>query len=99
MIDVGTSGHGSDGGVFANSQFDAAMHNNHLHMPTFKRLPGVTYSLPYVLVADNAFPLRTNLMKPYAGKNRPYRESVFNYQLARTCSKPNSETGNMTSHK
>jgi len=52
LYNVGSSGHGSDGGVFANSQFDAAMHNNQLHMPTFERLPGVTYSLPYVLVAN-----------------------------------------------
>jgi len=40
--------------------------------------------VPYVLVADNAFPLTSYLMKPYAGevpKGSPKR--VFNYRLSR----------------
>ena len=83
VVDVGASGRESDGGVFANSQFNTALRNNSLQMPVAEKLPGTNISAPYVIVADNAFPLRTNLMKPFAGRNLPYRESVFNYRLSR----------------
>lgn len=83
MVDVGASGRESDGGVFGNSEFDSALRGNKLHIPDSSSLPGTQCTLPFVFVADNAFPLRPNLMKPFAGKNLPFKESVFNYRLSR----------------
>jgi len=83
MVDIGACGRQSDGGVFANSQFDAALKNCTLNIPQSEILPGSRRVAPFVFVADNAFPLRTNIMKPYAGRNLPYKESVFNYRLSR----------------
>jgi hypothetical protein len=47
-------------------------------------LPGSETPIPYVLVADDAFPLTSYLMKPYAGKlTKGSAKSVFNYRLSR----------------
>lgn len=40
--------------------------------------------LPYVFVADSAFALTENMLKPYAGiHNKGSKERVFNYPLSR----------------
>jgi hypothetical protein len=42
--------------------------------------------LPYVLVADDAFLLTTNLMKPYAGEStKGSLKTVYNYKLTEAC--------------
>lgn len=49
-------------------------------------IPGTTSPvLPHVIVADEAFPLRTNMLRPYPGRNLPGSEkkSVYNYRLSR----------------
>jgi hypothetical protein len=38
---------------------------------------------PYVFVADDAFPLSNNIMKPYASRNLTHEQRVFNYRLSR----------------
>lgn len=43
-----------------------------LPFPTPKPLPGTrSPNLPYVIVGDEAFPLRTNMLRPYPGRNLP----------------------------
>lgn len=32
---------------------------------------GTSQPLPYVIVGDEAFPLRENMMRPYPGRNLP----------------------------
>ncbi|KAJ8946584.1 hypothetical protein NQ314_008839 [Rhamnusium bicolor] len=65
-IDVGAYGKNSDGGIFKNSNLGRGLNNNTLHIPPAKQLPGSNEILPFVIVGDEAFPLRTNLMKPYS---------------------------------
>ena len=36
-----------------------------------------------VIVGDDAFPLKTYLMKPYPGANLTYDEKIYNYRLSR----------------
>jgi hypothetical protein len=36
-----------------------------------------------VIVGDNAFPLKTYLIKPYPGANLAYDKKIYNYRLSR----------------
>jgi len=39
--------------------------------------------MPYVLLADNAFPLQKHILKPYSSRNLIHDERIFNYRLSR----------------
>eukprot|EP00102_Acyrthosiphon_pisum_P012012 XP_008180991.1 PREDICTED: uncharacterized protein LOC103308758 [Acyrthosiphon pisum] len=82
--DIGCQGRISDGGVFRNTTLFKKIENNLLLLPADQPLPTKTLPMPYVIVADDAFALSTNIMKPYPG---PYAkgsvERVFNYRLSR----------------
>ena len=83
IIDVGAAGRESDGGVFARSDFGKMFSGDQLDMPDSANLPGTQTPLPFVCVADAAFPLRNNLMKPYGGKQLSRQQMIFNYRLSR----------------
>lgn len=39
--------------------------------------------IPYYLAGDDAFPLETNVMKPYSQRNLSEEKRIFNYRLSR----------------
>ena len=45
--------------------------------------PGFHHSLAHAFVADEAFPLKTLLMRPYPGRELDDRKRVYNYRLSR----------------
>ena len=70
MIDLGDVGRHSDGGVLAHSNFGQALEDNSLSFPAPRPLPGTTQlEVPYIIVVNEAFPLRTNMLRPYPGRN------------------------------
>lgn len=86
-VDVSCNGRVSDGGVLRDSTLGTAMFGdsdtNMLNVPRPRPLPGRPYPVPFVVVADDAFPLRRNLMKPYPLRNLSGEQQVFNYHLSR----------------
>lgn len=84
-VDVGAYGGNSDGGVFANSNFGHLWLTNSktLQLPKDRPFPQTNKILPLVLVADEAFPLKENILRPFPGKNLSLRERIFNYRLSR----------------
>lgn len=82
FVDIGAYGRNSDSGVLSHSQFGQALLNNELRIPEPKILPGSDVLVPHVVVADGAFPLRSNLLRPYTG-NLNDSQRVFNYRLSR----------------
>ncbi|GFY11884.1 DDE Tnp4 domain-containing protein [Trichonephila clavipes] len=54
-----------------------------MNIPEAAALPGSASKLPFVIVADDAFPLMPNIMKPYPGSNLSKECLVFNYRLSR----------------
>ena len=85
VVDVGGYGGSSDGGILAHSIFGQRLLDGTLHLPEDTQLPGAAHlgRQPHVFVADEAFPLRRNVMRPFPGKHLTRKERVFNYRLSR----------------
>jgi hypothetical protein len=83
FVDIGCNGRVSDGGVFASTQLSRGLQNSTLNLPEPSCLPGRQKPTPYVIIADDAFPLQVNLMKPYPYRCPEMMYRVFNYRLSR----------------
>ena len=82
-VDVGCQGRISDGGVFNHTSLHHAIENNDAGLPTDAPYPGQQQPMPYAMVADEAFPLRSYIMKPFAQRNLTERQRIYNYILSR----------------
>lgn len=82
-IEVGGYGKQSDGGTFRHSSLFHLMESRQLHIPQDTVLPTTDISAPYVFVADDAYPLLNNLLKPYKGRNLTAEQEYFNMRLSR----------------
>ena len=81
--DVGANGSASDAGVFNNSALRPALEENRLGFPPPEPLRGDDRDMPFFLVGDDAFPLRSWMMKPYSRRGMDHKERIFNYRLSR----------------
>ncbi|XP_062331214.1 uncharacterized protein LOC134031547 [Osmerus eperlanus] len=84
-VDVGGFGSNSNGGIFANSQLGKALQAGDLDVPPPALLPSAPElgHVPYVVVADEAFPMKPYLLRPYPGRHLQEDMRVFNYRLSR----------------
>lgn len=82
-INVGAEGRNSDGGVFNNTKLYEALENKTLNIPSDRSLPMRDKAIPFVMVADDAFAMKSYLLKPYAFNNLSVEERIFNYRLSR----------------
>lgn len=78
-------GRNSEGSIFKHSNFGKKLLGNEFGFPPSKALPGSNQVLPHVIIGDEAFPLCTNLMRPYSREAAQGDEEkkVFNYRLSR----------------
>uniref|UniRef100_A0A3B3T7M1 DDE Tnp4 domain-containing protein n=1 Tax=Paramormyrops kingsleyae TaxID=1676925 RepID=A0A3B3T7M1_9TELE len=85
VVDVGAYGRSSDGGTLAASTFGRALCQGSLGIPVDKPLPGAEHlgPIPYVFVADEAFPLRRHMMRPHPGQKIGREQRLYNYRLSR----------------
>ena len=89
FVDIGDYGSNVDGAIFTRSAFGQALLDGDLDFPGPKEL--LKYpeggGLPHCIVADEAFPLRHDIMRPYSRGNRKIKltreEQIFNYRLSR----------------
>lgn len=58
-----------------------------VNTPPPTELPGTANKEHYVLIADEAFPLQTNLLKPFARRDQEHDmlKKIYNYRLSRAC--------------
>ncbi|XP_050510369.1 uncharacterized protein LOC126887076 [Diabrotica virgifera virgifera] len=84
-VDVGAYGRNSDGGIFNSSSLGKKLYSNELNFPPSKPLPNTNTVLPFVIVADAAFPLKDNIMRPYPSNEIANNEAykVYDYRHSR----------------
>ena len=83
LIDIAEAGRQSDGGVFSNSNLGYAIVNDLLDFPEPENVNDSDFKLPFVFVADDAFPMRTNLVKPYSAFHLDLEKLITNYRISR----------------
>ena len=60
-----------------------AFQQEKMKLPSADVVTGFPNPLPYYLVGDEIFGLKTWLMKPYSGRRLPEEQNAFNYRLSR----------------
>lgn len=84
LVDIGAYGGNSDGGIFNECEIGTNLNNNGLNLPEEKiNLPGSNLKTYIYFVADDAFKLSKNIMKPYSSKDLTYKQKICNYRLSR----------------
>ncbi|XP_039311963.1 protein ALP1-like [Solenopsis invicta] len=84
FVDIGAYGRRSDGGIFRESRFGQQFDAGKMNIPKPDRFYKGGPDLPYCIVGDEAFPLKSYLLRPYSGKNNLTAEqSIYNYRLSR----------------
>ena len=83
LVDIGDSGRESDGSVFSASNMGHALADGSLDLPKPRQLLGSGKEFPYIIVGDEAFPLKTYMLKPYARSDLDDSKRIFNYRLSR----------------
>jgi hypothetical protein len=73
----------SDGGIFAESGLGKAFEEGKAGLPPPSPLPHDDQEIPFSIVADDAFPLRSWLLKPYPQRFMTRDQRLFNYRLSR----------------
>ncbi|CAG4931744.1 unnamed protein product [Colias eurytheme] len=98
FADVGCQGRMSDGGVLRNSILWDKMNDNTLKLPNPRPLPGRNVNVSFVFVADSAFALSNNIMRPYPGHHpEQSMKRSFNRKLSKARVKVEHVFGIMTS--
>ena len=82
--DVETNGRVNDGGVWNKCGFSKALENQELSIPNPRCLPEEVKIIPFVLIGDDGFALKTHMMKPYPQQNLTTERRVYNYRHSRT---------------
>jgi hypothetical protein len=83
--ELGAPGRESDGGVLERSQIGRDLRAGTFPIPKPRPLPQTEANMPCVIVADEAFALLTNVMRPFPSQDGclPPLEDHFNYRLSR----------------
>ena len=82
-VDVGSYGADSDAGIFRHCGLFNALEQDKTGLPPYEQLPDGDTDIPYFLIGDDAFALKSWMMKPYSKREMTALERIFNYRLSR----------------
>ncbi|XP_017464972.1 PREDICTED: uncharacterized protein LOC108358261 [Rhagoletis zephyria] len=83
FVEVRACGRESDGGVFARCPLSAALADNSINFPASRPLPHEGDPMPFVIVPDDAFPLKPYILKLFSYREQLMSHKIFNYRLSR----------------
>ena len=85
LYDVGGYGSNNDSGILANSEMGRQFEEQKLNLPDPDKLLGCNFEpLPYFLLGDEIFPLKSWLLRPYPGRSATEEEErIYNYRQSR----------------
>lgn len=79
-VDVGKNGRVSDGSVIESTLFYDLLQQGKLSLPENK---DTVKNMNFVFLADEAFSLTENILKPYAQRELTHKKRVYNYRVSR----------------
>ena len=82
LIDIGANGKQSDGVTFFASTVYHVLEDFESTLPKPASFEGSGTEMPFVILGDEASPLKISLMLPFARKVLSCEEHVFNYRLS-----------------
>lgn len=83
FADIGRNGRMNDGAIFRESVLFQKLRDGSLNLPSKSPLPGSDLCVPYVFVADDAFALQENVMKPFPERDLTPQRRTCNYRFCR----------------
>ncbi|KAF5282319.1 hypothetical protein FQR65_LT14373 [Abscondita terminalis] len=85
MIESGFAGRSSDGGIFKAFAMNYwLIHGGFdIPLPSPLRYDETSTPFPFYFVADEAFPLARNILRPYSSRNLDNVKRIFNYRFSR----------------
>lgn len=83
IVDVGGVGRQSDSGLFRSSSLYQQLETGELNVPSPQLLPDTNITAPFVIVADEGYPLLPYLMRPFPQRQLDNRKRIYNYRLSR----------------
>lgn len=81
--DVGCNGRNNDGGVWNKSTLQKGIEDGTIKLPERAALLGNDDLMPYVFLGDDAFALKTYMMKPYPQSNLTIDKRIYYYRHSR----------------
>ena len=82
-VDVGTAGSCSDAQIFNASQLKRKIDDGSIGFPDPAPITQGGRDVPYFILVDDAFALKTWLMKPYGKRMLTREERIANYTISR----------------
>lgn len=82
-VDAGSNGACSDAQIFNDCDLKEMVELGRMHIPAAEPLADGDKDVPYFFIGDDAFALRSWLMKPFSKRDLTREEQIFNYRLSR----------------
>ena len=97
-FDVGSEGRAADGEIWNACSLYRSIADGSVKLPEPAKLPGTDILAPFTIMADNAFRMNVNLIKPFSRRGLDDKETIFNYRLSRSRRVSENAFGIMVNH-